>query len=74
MRNAMVLFAALAAGSVGAAEKPYRQLFFDDQRLFVRENLDRVYGEAKFEELYQDEALVSVAGCVRGLLTEGDEI
>ena len=62
MRNAMVLFAALAAGSVGAAEKPYRQLFFDDQRLFVRENLDRVYGEAKFEELYQDEALVSPYG------------
>lgn len=42
----------------------YRQLLFDDQRLFVRENLERVYGEANLENIYRDENLVDPYGWV----------
>lgn len=65
--NSFLKVAALVAltgigANVVAAKLPYRQLFFDDQRLFVRENLERVYGEATLEELYRDEKLVDPYG------------
>lgn len=53
-----------AVSNVLAAKQPYRQLFFDDQRLFVRENLERVYGDATLEGLYRDENLVNPYGWV----------
>lgn len=63
MRGALFMFLTGAGFNVAWATKcPYRQLFFDDQRLFVRENLERVYGEATLEELYRDEALVDPYG------------
>lgn len=41
----------------------FKYLFFDDQRLFVRENLDRRYGEPELLEVYQDPWLdTSISG------------
>lgn len=47
--------------------EPYRQLFFDDMRLYVRENFVRVYGEPKLQEVYQDKTLAVEYGWVWAL-------
>lgn len=49
------------------AEQPYRQLFFDDQRLYIRENLERVYGNPELAGVYQDTTLAVEYGWVWAL-------
>jgi len=55
--------AALASvGAVRTSSAAYRQLFFDDQRFFVRENLVRTYGRPQFAAAYQDPMLSTMYG------------
>lgn len=58
---------AVLPGWVQAAKYPYRQLFFDDQRLYVRENLERVYGQPQLVNVYQDKTLIDEYGWVWAL-------